>query len=75
MQAEALLNLHRHEEAYSGFQNAPAIDINISIQLFGSKVTANFLAIQSQLHLASGRLATDNFVLNQFIFMVIFLIN
>ncbi|CAH1446210.1 unnamed protein product [Lactuca virosa] len=55
MQAEALLNLHRHEEAYSGFQNAPAIDINISTQLFGSKVTANFLAVQSQLHLASGR--------------------
>ncbi|KAL4557617.1 hypothetical protein LXL04_035802 [Taraxacum kok-saghyz] len=55
MQAEALLNLHRHEEAYSGFQNAPIIDVNISAQLFGLTVTANFLAIQSQTHLALGR--------------------
>ncbi|KAI3750678.1 hypothetical protein L2E82_21414 [Cichorium intybus] len=55
MQAEALLNLHRHEEAYFSFQNAPVIDVNISVQLFGSTVTANFFTVQSQLHLASGR--------------------
>nr|XP_043618019.1 inactive TPR repeat-containing thioredoxin TTL3-like [Erigeron canadensis] len=55
MQAEALLNLHRHEEAYSGFQNAPVIDVNISAQLFGSTVTTNFLMVQAQVYSASGR--------------------
>ncbi|KVI07260.1 inactive TPR repeat-containing thioredoxin TTL3-like [Cynara cardunculus var. scolymus] len=55
MQAEALLNLHRHEEAYFGFQNAPVMDVGISAQLFGSTVTANFLTVQAQVYLASGR--------------------
>lgn len=55
MQAEALLNLHRHEEAYFAFQNAPVMDVSISAQLFGSTVTANFLTVQAQVYLASGR--------------------
>ncbi|KAJ9545886.1 hypothetical protein OSB04_025593 [Centaurea solstitialis] len=55
MQAEALLNLHRHDEAYFAFQNAPVMDASISAQLFGSTVTANFLTIQAQVYLASGR--------------------
>lgn len=59
MQAEALLNLHRHEEAYSGFENAPVIDVNISTQLFGLSVTTNFLTVQARVYLASGRLATQ----------------
>nr|GEZ81258.1 hypothetical protein [Tanacetum cinerariifolium] len=54
MQAEALLNLNRHEEAYSGFQNAPVVDVNISAQLFGTTVTTNFLTVQAQVYLASG---------------------
>ncbi|PWA93012.1 Tetratricopeptide-like helical [Artemisia annua] len=55
MQVEALLNLHRHEEAYTGFQNAPVIDVNISAKLFGTMVTTNFLTVQAQVYLASGR--------------------
>lgn len=55
MQAEALLNLRRHEEAYTGFQNAPVIDVNTSAQLFGSTVTSNFLTVQAQVYLALGR--------------------
>lgn len=67
MQAEALLNMHRHEEAYTGFQNAPVIDVNISAKLFGTTVTTNFLTVQAQVYLASGRLASEKnlyFLLN-----------
>ncbi|XP_071712141.1 inactive TPR repeat-containing thioredoxin TTL3-like [Rutidosis leptorrhynchoides] len=55
MQAEALLNLHRHDEAHLGFQNAPIIEVNISSKLFGSTVTTNFLMVQAQVYLAAGR--------------------
>ncbi|KAI3762191.1 hypothetical protein L1987_52615 [Smallanthus sonchifolius] len=48
MQAEALLNLHRHDEACSSFQNAPVIDVNTAATLFGSTVTSNFLTVQAQ---------------------------
>ncbi|MFS7947246.1 putative tetratricopeptide-like helical domain superfamily [Helianthus anomalus] len=55
MQTEALLNLHKHDEAYSCFQNAPVIDVNIAARLFGSTVTSYFLTVQAQVYLASGR--------------------
>ncbi|KAF5766428.1 putative tetratricopeptide-like helical domain superfamily [Helianthus annuus] len=55
MQTEALLNLHKHDEAYSCFQNAPVIDVNIAARLFGSTVTSYFLMVQAQVYLASGR--------------------
>lgn len=56
MQAEALLNLHRHDEACSTFQSAPVIDVNIAARLFGSTITSYFLTVQAQVYLASGRL-------------------
>ncbi|XP_076947951.1 TPR repeat-containing thioredoxin TTL1-like [Bidens hawaiensis] len=55
MQADALLNLHRHDEACSSFQNAPVVDVNAAARLFGSTVTSNFLTVQAQVYLASGR--------------------
>ncbi|KAI3807787.1 hypothetical protein L1987_23721 [Smallanthus sonchifolius] len=55
MQAEASLNLRRHDEACSSFQNAPIIDVNTAATLFGSTVTSNFLTVQAQVYLASGR--------------------
>ncbi|KAJ0654054.1 putative tetratricopeptide-like helical domain superfamily, TPR repeat-containing thioredoxin TTL1-4 [Helianthus annuus] len=61
MQTEALLNLHKHDEAYSCFQNAPVIDVNIAARLFGSTVTSYFLMVQAQVYLASGRLATQKY--------------
>ncbi|GJT52756.1 hypothetical protein Tco_0978913 [Tanacetum coccineum] len=42
MQPQALLNLLRHDDAYSAFQNVPVIDLNISARLFPSSVTSNF---------------------------------
>ncbi|XP_076882185.1 TPR repeat-containing thioredoxin TTL1-like [Bidens hawaiensis] len=38
MQAEALLNLHRHDEACSSFQNAPVIDVNIATRCLDQRL-------------------------------------
>ncbi|XP_057973790.1 inactive TPR repeat-containing thioredoxin TTL3-like [Malania oleifera] len=55
MQAEALLKLHRHQEAYSAFPRGHDFDIDSCMQLFGLTATAYLLIIQAQVEMAIGR--------------------
>ncbi|KAK9270758.1 hypothetical protein L1049_026341 [Liquidambar formosana] len=55
LQAEALLKLHRHQEAYATFQKGPNFDIDCCTQFFGPARTSYLLMIQTQLYMAMGR--------------------
>lgn len=55
MQAEALIKLHRHEEAYTALVKWPVFNTEQCTSLFGSAKTAYFLAVKAQVHMAIGR--------------------
>ncbi|KAM7514580.1 hypothetical protein LguiA_004163 [Lonicera macranthoides] len=55
LQSEALLNLHRHQEAYFTIQKGPNFDINYFTRLFGSVASSNLLTIRAQAYAAAGR--------------------
>ncbi|XP_021900575.1 inactive TPR repeat-containing thioredoxin TTL3-like isoform X2 [Carica papaya] len=55
LQAEALLKLHRHQEAYESYLKAPNISIEIYIKLFGLAVSSYILMIEAEVYMAAGR--------------------
>lgn len=65
MQAEALLNLHRHEEADAVLASSPQYDIDASTKFFGAASNAYVLGVRAQVDIAAGRLELD-FLMNTF---------
>ncbi|XAR62169.1 hypothetical protein NMG60_11016821 [Bertholletia excelsa] len=55
MKVEALLGLHRHEEAYKVFQNSPGFDTDSCTQFLGNARTAYLLNIRAQVYMVVGR--------------------
>ncbi|WOL06417.1 inactive TPR repeat-containing thioredoxin TTL3 [Canna indica] len=55
LRAEALLKLHRHDEADSTLSGAPQFSIDESTKFFGATPNAYFLVVQAQVDMASGR--------------------
>ncbi|KAH0989254.1 hypothetical protein GBA52_000737 [Prunus armeniaca] len=55
LQAEALLKLHRHQEAYATYQKRPSFSIDICTKFFGLASSAYLLMIGAQVYLAAGR--------------------
>ena len=56
MQAEALLKLGRHQEAYTSIENGPNFDTELCTRFFGSAGSAYLLTIQAQVYMSAGRL-------------------
>lgn len=56
LQAEALLKLHRHQEAYATFREVSKFQIDSCTQFFGPAACAYLLIIQAQLYMTMGRL-------------------
>ncbi|CAL9117198.1 unnamed protein product [Musa textilis] len=54
-QAEALLKLHRHEEADSIMSAAPKFGVDEHTRFFGTVAKAYFLMVQAQVDMAAGR--------------------
>ncbi|KAL2893865.1 TPR repeat-containing thioredoxin TTL1 [Bienertia sinuspersici] len=55
LQSQALLNLHRHDEAYAAFKRAPSFDMDLYTRLFGQTNTTCFYLIKAQVHMTTGR--------------------
>ncbi|KAI5597779.1 hypothetical protein BDE02_02G088200 [Populus trichocarpa] len=55
MQAEALLRLHRHQEAYTAYQKGPNFSVDFYTKLFGLTVAPYILMIGAQIYMAAGR--------------------
>ncbi|XP_059631370.1 inactive TPR repeat-containing thioredoxin TTL3-like isoform X2 [Cornus florida] len=55
MQAEALLKLHRHQEACDTIRMEPKFQIESLAQLFGSATSAYLLIIRAQIYMVDGR--------------------
>ncbi|MCD9645048.1 hypothetical protein HAX54_033701 [Datura stramonium] len=55
MRAEALMKLHRHEEAYTTIQNGPDFKTELCACLFGSTKTAYSLIIRAEVYATVGR--------------------
>ncbi|XXG61271.1 hypothetical protein AAC387_Pa04g2972 [Persea americana] len=55
LQAEALLKLHRHQEADTTLSRAPAFDADASTRFFGAARHAYQLLIRAQVDVAAGR--------------------
>ncbi|POO04016.1 N-terminal acetyltransferase A, auxiliary subunit [Trema orientale] len=55
LQAEALLRLLRHEEAYATYQKGPNFSIHVCTNFFGMASSAYLLMIGSHVYLAAGR--------------------
>ncbi|PIA51825.1 hypothetical protein AQUCO_01000007v1 [Aquilegia coerulea] len=55
LQAEALLKLHRHQDADSALKKKPTLDINDCTKFFGPTRNAQLLLIQAQVDMAAGR--------------------
>ncbi|KAG8632953.1 hypothetical protein MANES_18G068500v8 [Manihot esculenta] len=55
MQAEALLRLHRHEEAYRSYRRAPSFSVDSCAKCVGSAGTSYLLIIGAQVYMAAGR--------------------
>jgi DnaJ family protein C protein 7 len=56
LQAEALLNLHRHEDAYATYQKGPNFSNDFCAKLFGRPGSAYVMMIKARVFLAAGRL-------------------
>ncbi|KAJ8477987.1 hypothetical protein OPV22_021714 [Ensete ventricosum] len=54
-QAEALLKLHRHDEADSIMSAAPKFGVDEHTKFFGATAKAYFLMVQAQVDMAAGR--------------------
>ncbi|OUZ99308.1 Tetratricopeptide repeat-containing domain [Macleaya cordata] len=55
LQAEALLKLHKHQEADATLSKAPKFDIDDCTKFFGPVSNANLLLIRAQVDMAVGR--------------------
>ncbi|KAK4341449.1 hypothetical protein RND71_039950 [Anisodus tanguticus] len=55
MRAEALMKLHRHEEAYTTIQKGPNFETQLCLRHFGSTKTAYLLIIRAQVYTLLGR--------------------
>ncbi|CAA0840781.1 tetratricopeptide repeat (TPR)-containing protein [Striga hermonthica] len=55
MKAEALMELHRHEEAFYATQNAPHFCIKHYTKFLGSAATAGILRVRALVYAANGR--------------------
>ncbi|KAM1331446.1 hypothetical protein EV1_043578 [Malus domestica] len=55
LQAEALLKLQRHQEAYATYQNRPSFGTDICTKFFGMANSTYLLVIGVQVYLAAGR--------------------
>ncbi|KAI3460022.1 hypothetical protein Pfo_016685 [Paulownia fortunei] len=55
MKAEALMKLHRHQEAYTIIQNAPHFCIELYAGFLGSSATAGLLEGRALVYMANGR--------------------
>ncbi|CAK9167502.1 unnamed protein product [Ilex paraguariensis] len=55
MQAEALLKLGRHQEAYTSIENGPNFDTELCTRFYGSAGSAYLLTIQAQVYMSVGR--------------------
>lgn len=60
LQAEALLNLCRHEEAYATYQKGQNFNIDLCTKAFGPAGSAYIMMIQARILLAAGRLVKSN---------------
>lgn len=55
MQAEALMELHRDDEAYKVNEEGPDFDIELYTKFLGSAETAKLLVVRSKICMAAGR--------------------
>ncbi|KAK6130714.1 hypothetical protein DH2020_035568 [Rehmannia glutinosa] len=55
MKAEALMKLHRHQEAYTVLQNAPHFSTELYAEFLGSTATAGLLQVRALVYMANGR--------------------
>ncbi|KAF9687304.1 hypothetical protein SADUNF_Sadunf02G0079600 [Salix dunnii] len=55
MQAEALLRLHRHQEAYTAYQKGPGFSADLCTKLFGPTIAPYILMIGAQVYMSVGR--------------------
>ncbi|KAI5589082.1 hypothetical protein BDE02_05G138000 [Populus trichocarpa] len=55
MQAEALLRLHRHQEAYTAYQKRPNFSVESCAKLFGLTIASYLLVIGAKVYMAAGR--------------------
>uniref|UniRef100_A0A6N2LUT2 Uncharacterized protein n=1 Tax=Salix viminalis TaxID=40686 RepID=A0A6N2LUT2_SALVM len=55
MQAEALLRLHRHQEAYTAYQKGPNFSADSCAKLFGSTIASHLLVTRARVYMAAGR--------------------
>ncbi|KAG6736990.1 hypothetical protein POTOM_060055 [Populus tomentosa] len=55
MQTEALLRLHRHQEAYTAYQKRPNLSVESCGKLFGLTMASYLLVIGAQVYMAAGR--------------------
>lgn len=60
MQAEALLKLHRHEEADATFTSGPNFDPEVLTKLFTTSTSAYYFLAAAQVDLSAGRLVLTN---------------
>lgn len=57
LQAEALLKLHKHQDADETMSKGPNFELDSCTKFLGPIGSANLLAIRAQVDLAAGRLA------------------
>ncbi|KAF9681893.1 hypothetical protein SADUNF_Sadunf05G0050500 [Salix dunnii] len=55
LQAEALIKLHRHQEADEASTRCPNFDVDACTKFFGPIGNANLLVVRAQVHMALGR--------------------
>ncbi|KAH8507776.1 hypothetical protein H0E87_010079 [Populus deltoides] len=55
LQAEALIKLHRHQEAEEASMKCPNFDVDDCTKFFGPIGNANLLVVRAQVHMALGR--------------------
>ncbi|KAJ6681776.1 TPR REPEAT-CONTAINING THIOREDOXIN [Salix koriyanagi] len=55
MQAEALLRLHRHQEAYTAYQKGPNFSADSCAKFFGSTIASYLLVTRARVYMAAGR--------------------
>ncbi|KAJ6405191.1 hypothetical protein OIU84_013211 [Salix udensis] len=65
MQAEALLRLHRHQEACTAYQKGPGFSADFYTKLFGLTIASYILMIGAQVYMAVGRLVKSFAIIYQ----------
>lgn len=60
LKAEALLKLHRHQEADEVLLKGPNFNVDDSTKYFGPIANANVLVVRAQVDIAAGRLVISH---------------